>query len=271
MSTLDYSPEGASGRPDLFKQSVGYSIIFHFLVFFIFAVKTVFFSGEPISYESAIKVDLVAMPDKIDLAQPIAELEPAPVEKSPAPTPPPAEKAPPQPPQSTKLNPKELKKDIDRDAISLDVAKKKQVAAMEKLKQLSALEAIEKDIENDANKKKAQEKPKPIKGNVLSSGSELSGVSRLQHDNYISIVEHHIHQNWALPEWLAKKNLKAQIRVRFDENGNILSKDIYKTSGNPSFDDVVMKTIEKSAPVPAPPQKFVKILSVEGILLGFPE
>lgn len=268
MSTLDYSSQGAPGQKDLFKQGVGYSILAHFVVFFIFGVKTVFFSGEPLSYESAVKVDLVAMPDKIDVAPPPPEPEPAPTSTEKAPAPEKTVTAAEAPP---KLAPKEPKKDIDQDAINLETAKKKQNAAMEKLKQLSALEAIEKDLENENQKKKSQEKPKPVKGNALSSGTELSGVTRLQHDNYISIVEHHIHQNWSLPEWLARKNLKAQIRVRFDENGNILSKDIYKSSGNPSFDDVVMSTIEKSAPVPAPPPKFAKILSVEGILLGFPE
>ena len=269
MSTLDYALNVQTGNQNSLKQSVGYSLIAHFLVFLFFTVKAVFFTGDPGIYESAVKVDLVAMPDKIDNAKTYPELEPEAIEKpteilQPKPTPASA-------PAPTKIAVKELQKNVDRDSINLDAAKKKQAAAMDKLKQLEALESIQKDIESDNLKKRSQEKPKPIKGNVLSSGSELTGVSRLQHDNYISSVEHHIRQNWALPEWLAKKNLKAQVRVRFDENGNILSKDIYRTSGNPSFDEVVMSTVEKSAPVPPPPAKFVRILSVEGILLGFPE
>ena len=38
-----------------------------------------------------------------------------------------------------------------------------------------------------------------------------------------------------------------------------------------SFDEIVVDTVRKSSPVPAPPAKFVRILSVEGILFGFPE
>jgi colicin import membrane protein len=264
-STLDLS---SSQPQEPMNRFIGYSLVAHVLIFAIFAVKAAFFKGEPIVFESAIKVDLVGLPDKVT-APPLPEaVSPAP---STAATPAPQVETKIEPALPTpKLAQKEKKVDIDTEAINLDVTKRKQSAALERLKRLSALEAIEKEV-SEENKKKALDKLKQIKGNVLSNGSELSGVTRLQHDNYIAVVEHHVRQNWALPEWLARKNLKAQVRVRFDENGNIISRDIFKSSGNPSFDEVVLNTVEKSSPVPAPPAKFARILSVEGILLGFPE
>jgi colicin import membrane protein len=59
--------------------------------------------------------------------------------------------------------------------------------------------------------------------------------------------------------------------VFIDSRGNILGRKIVKSSGNPSYDDEVLATIDRSAPFPAPPEKFVAIVSVEGILIGFPE
>jgi colicin import membrane protein len=262
-STLDLS---TSHPQEPMNRFIGYSLGVHALIFGVFAVKAAFFTGDPIVFESAIKVDLVGLPDKVTLPQHDIPESPAPVA---TPAPKVETKVEPEKP-TPKLAIKEKKKELEPDAINLKAAKKKQSAALEKLKRLSALEAIEKEVSDD-NKKKALEKIKQYKGNVLSSGTELSGINQLQHDNYIAEVERQIRQNWALPEWLSHKDLKAQVRVRFDENGNIISRDIYKSSGNPSFDEVVIATVEKSSPVPPPPAKFVRILSVEGILLGFPE
>lgn len=235
---------------DQFNRYVLVSIIVHIAVVLVFTTKAIFFPGEPIVFEAAIKVDLVALPDKIDPNETIKNLPTA------------DEKVP-----DTKLPTKE-KKAKDPEAINLEKSKKKESAALAKLKQMSALEEIEKQISED-NKKKALDKLR--KGNSLSSGSELKGLNRLQHDNYISSVERHIRQNWSLPEWLSRKNLSAQIRVRFDESGNVISRQIVKSSGNPSFDEVVINTVQMSSPVPAPPAKFTRIMSAEGILFGFPE
>lgn len=235
------------------KKYVLISIAAHILIVLIFTVKAVFFTGEPIAYESAIRVDLVALPDKLK-----------PQDKVPTPSPTEIEK-PASPKETVKPTPKEKVS----DAINLNPNKQKE-AALKKLKQISAIEEIEKELQEE-NKRKALEKLQKFKGNVLSSGSELTGVAKLQHDNYIATVEKQIRQNWEIPEWLSNKNLKAQVRVRFDENGNVISKDIFKSSGNPTFDDLALDTVQKSSPVPPPPAKFVRILSVEGLLLGFPE
>lgn len=236
------------------------------MLFLVLTVKTIFYSSEPLIYESAIKVDLVALPDKVETNQPLS----APKDSTPV-APPQAQPAPTiKEPAKPVLAEKLKKVELDQESINLEKTKKKQTAAIDRLKQMSALEEIEKQVQND-NKNRALEKIKKIKGNALSNGSELTGVTRLQHDNYVATVEQHIRQNWALPEWLARKNLRAQVRVRFDERGNVTSREIFKSSGNPSFDEVALATVEKSSPVPIPPEKFVKILNSDGILLGFPE
>jgi colicin import membrane protein len=75
--------------------------------------------------------------------------------------------------------------------------------------------------------------------------------------------------NWSAPAYFKNRGLKTHVMVRFDENGNILAKDIVKSSGNPAFDELVLVAIQKSSPVPAPPAKFSKIASVEGFLFRF--
>jgi colicin import membrane protein len=253
---------GLSIQEESLKRYVGGSLIVHISIVLILSIRAALFPEEALDYQSAIKVDLVALPDKVEALPTVTETTEAVETPTPAPTVTPVQKK--------KLIEKIAKMKIDRDAVNLDRTKKKEQAAIARLKQMSAFEELERQELEEA-KRKAVEKLKLIKGNTLSSGTDLRGVSRLQHDNYISVIERHIRQNWSLPEWLAKKDLKAQVRVRFDGNGNITFREIAKSSGNKTFDDLALQAVEKSSPVPAPPPKFVRILNVEGILLGFPE
>ena len=81
-----------------FKKFLLVSLLIH-LVFFIFSVaKVVFLPTETITIEPTMRVDIVALPDKIDkIPEPIKPIEekPKPVEK-PKPKPKPEKKAPPK-------------------------------------------------------------------------------------------------------------------------------------------------------------------------------
>jgi colicin import membrane protein len=254
-------------------RGLGVSFVVHGVILLLFTVKAVFFTPEQIDFSQAVRVDIVGLPDKEPpkLDPPKAEAKPAlpekPVEK-------PAEKAaekpapPPPKPEPVKAPPKD-------EGVNLEKNKAKQQSAIEKLKAMAALEKIKEDV--DAEKKKEVAKGKAddgatkVKGNVLSPGTALTGLAKLQHDNYAADLDAHIKQHWALPEWLAKRDLKAQARVQIDSRGNILGRKIVKSSGNPSYDEEVLATIDRSAPFPAPPEKFLAIVSVDGILIGFPE
>ncbi|RYZ88219.1 MAG: TonB C-terminal domain-containing protein, partial [Proteobacteria bacterium] len=137
------------------------------------------------------------------------------------------------------------------------------------------LDKIREDVEEEKKKiagaGKAKTEGVKIKGNVLSPGTELTGLTRLQHDNYLSSLDQQIKQNWVLPQWLSKKQLRAQVRLKLDEKGQVVSRDIVLSSGNSSYDDLALDTIDKSAPFPPPPEKFVSIVAVNGLVIGFPE
>ncbi len=243
-----------------------WSLGFHVGIVLFFLLKTFFVSSDVINYDSAIRVDIVGLPDKIDPKQlaPAEAPKPEPVlEKK--------EEPPPAPTTEVKLPDKSK---LDAEAINLDSVKKKQQQALNKLKSMSAIEQIKKNIE--AQKKAAesanqQKTVNQVKGNILSPGTELTGLNKLQHENYLSQLDRQIKSNWSIPEWLAKKNYKAQVLLKLDETGAIVGRQIVKSSGNENYDDVVLETIDKSAPYPPPPEKLTSIVRVRGLLIGFPE
>ena len=245
---------------DIFKSSLKLSLIAHVTLVLFFSVKTYFFPSESIDFTAAVRVDIIALPDKLDpskvkLAKP--EEKPTP----PAPEPKPVkEVAKPKPPKP------------EPDTINLKKTKSKQSEALEKLKRQAALDKIKNEL---ATKSAEASSPKEtitqVKGNVLSAGTALTGLNKLQHESYIAELDQHIKQNWTLPEWLARQNYKARARLRLDQAGRILSREIIRSSGNEAYDDIVLETIDRSAPYPAPPEKFLTIVGAQGIVIGFPE
>jgi colicin import membrane protein len=92
---------------DFFSRAIWVSLLVHFLLLVSVTLKNVFFKGEPLVYENAIKVDLVALPDKV-----------APAEAAAAPTPVAPTVAPPEPAKT----PPPVKA---KDTVNLDKANKK--------------------------------------------------------------------------------------------------------------------------------------------------
>lgn len=270
MSSAEETPQ----NEESLKSGIGLSFALHAFAISFLTLKAVFFTPPSVDYSQAIRVDMVGLPDKIEPKEIPApakeEAKPAPAPKE---TPKEAKVEKPTPAPDVKMPPKTAQK--DPDAINLEKVKSKQQNAMDKLKAMAALDKIKDDVESE--KKKAAGTGKKvdiaaqIKGNQVSPGTSLTGLNKLQHDTYIADLDKHIKQNWALPEWLAKRDLSAQVRVLIDARGLVIGKKIVKSSGNPSYDDEVLATIERSSPFPPPPDKFAGLLEVEGILVGFPE
>lgn len=250
-----------------YKRSFQVSVALHALIVGSFFIKYLFIDSDRIDFQSAVRVDLVGLPDKLnpkDLAPPAgSKAEPLPPEAKPEPL-----------EAATKPAALPDKKELD-DSLSLKKAKAQQQAALDRLKSMSAIDKIKKQVENEKKKAAGSEnssgKNIQVKGNVLSAGTALTGLTQLQHDNYVSNLDNHIKNNWTLPQWLANKDYKAQVLLKLDAQGLIVSREIVKSSGNPNYDDVVINTIDRSAPYPPPPEKFIRIVEVRGILIGFPE
>ncbi len=264
------------------ENGIWYSLAFHFFVFSIFILQNVFFEGEKIDYESAIRVDIVGLPDK---------LIPTPQETSnklpdnlPEKTP---DKIPENHPEkqmekiAEKLPEKKPVPDLEairltkeKQALDAKANQKKQVEAIDKIKKISAIDKIKSELESEQTKKIASNQTQnkfQYKGSVLNPGTELTGLNKLQHENYVALLDKKIKENWTLPQWLSNKDLTAQALIKIDENGVVIYNQIFKTSGNTTYDDFVLETIHKSSPFPKPPEKFLALVGVKGILIGFPE
>jgi colicin import membrane protein len=218
----------------------------HFLIALFFIIKFNFSSNETLIFQSAVRVDMVGLPQKN---------MPEEVQETPAPSPEPVKPAP-----AVETPPKQKSRD---QAIDF---KKKQNSAIDKLKALEAIENLKK-----AEEAKTQKHSPAIKGNVISPGTAIKGLARGEYDSYIGKIDSHIKKNWLLPEWLARAGLRARVLVKFDEKGFISERKILLSSGNPAYDEAALRAVETSSPFPAPPEKFVRIVAVDGIIFQFPD
>jgi len=65
----------------------------------------------------------------------------------------------------------------------------------------------------------------------------------------------HVRNQWVLPAAFRTQNLEAHVLVDLDAGGNVLGVPrVVKRSGNPWFDEGVVRAIQKSSPLPAPPE-----------------
>lgn len=237
-------------------KDLGVSLLIHGAILGLVFVKNPFFSSQPLEWPEAIRVDLAELPDKIRPQ----EAAPLPEEKKPDPLPLPN-------PAPAELPPKDTKVDLPSqpkvDKSSIDLLKKKQKAAFDRLKGLSALERIRDDVTQETLKKQ------PIKGNQVSPGSDPKGIQKLQLMNYTRSLDRHLKSFWALPEWLAKAKLKAKAKVFLSSDGQVIGRELIESSGQVDFDKSVLETIDRSNPLPAPPENLTEKLRVDGITIEF--
>lgn len=255
-----------------------FSLTAHAVLILAMVVKVSFFSKPRIDLSEAIRVDMVGLPEKYNPAQkPTTDL-PEKIEKQPEPVaeekkPEPKVEAKPEPKPEPKAEPKsEAKPDpkakAEPEAIKLDKAKQKQKAALEKLKKLSAIEKIKQQVQNE---KVAAEVAKIQKGRVISRGTSLTGIDRIQSDNYTGQLDALVKAHWALPQWLIGKPLKTKVLVKIEPDGRVSDKKVVQSSGNPTYDDYCLQAVTKASPFPKVPEKFTEIYSEDGVVFGFPE
>jgi colicin import membrane protein len=231
-----------------FRPNYGLSLIVHGTLFAVLLLRTVFFPSQAINYEAAIRVDVVGMPEK--------------------------NRRLPDPVKEKKAEPK--KEGIDKVLTKKKKPAKKIVALKNSkpsrdqlLKRFEALHDIEKT--KKAKPKKGTQGDGLVRGNRLSPGTALKGLSKLNYESYIGSLDQHVKKYWLLPEWLADSDLKAQALILLDDKGYVVRKMLVQPSGNQTYDNLVLEAIDKASPFPMPPDKFVDIVAVDGIVFGFPE
>lgn len=234
---------------DKLKKMFIMSVLLHIAVLTAFGLRLLFRTpSAPMIFQSAIRVDMVALPEKSTASAEAPVSTPQETKAAPLPL------TPQQTVESVTPKPVALQKDL----------KKKQSKALDQLK---ALEALKDEVSREeTNKKKTL-----LNGNILSAGSAIKGINKLDYDQYSGNVEARIKSNWELPEWLARSQLRAQVLVKIDKQGFVIKKEMLKSSNNPTYDSLVLQAIDKSSPFPPPPERLAEIIEFDGIIFQFPE
>ena len=235
-------------------------------------LKSLVFPGKPKSYQPALRVDLVGLPDL--LKKDLSRITPAPPSPSapeaeeiskpkPKPAPPVMEEADPDEmvmKSSTSKRNRERLKELEKLSKEEAERKRKMESAIQRMKSLAKIS------EGDA--------PKPgllIRGNQISKGTALSGDARESSEtSYFDLVRDQLQKNWELPVWLSRQKLSAKVELFIDPKGMIRTFRFTKTSGNPQFDEMVKRALAASQPFPAPPREEAASILLHGISVGFP-
>ncbi len=252
-------------REDQLGKALRWSVFVHGAITLFIILKSLVFPSEPILFLApSLRVDIVGLPDllKKDLSQvskKIPDLEKT-VTKPITPVAPIETEA---KPDEMVLKPTKIvkkKANLEEDVKDNSRDKKLQSA----LARIRALEKLKDKDERDDD-------AVIIRGNQISKGTSLSGDARESvQSGYPDLVRDALIEFWALPPWLSRQKLAAQIVIRIDPAGSILSSKFLKTSGNPQFDEAILATLRDAQPLPRPPKELAESLADSGIIVGFP-
>jgi colicin import membrane protein len=245
----------------LFSRMVLASVGLHFAVVLSFTVRTFLFPSDAIDYQSAIRVDIVALPEKgQQIPKEIEETKTNPL---------------PKPEVKHVEKPVEKPKEAiaEKPKVDLKAKKKEKKDALDKIKALQALESITDEVKESESKERLKKRDTQIKGNIPSKGDAISGIVSTQLRGYMGQLERHAKDHWTLPQWLAdlRPQPKAKAAVFLDAKGFVIRRTIVESSGNSTFDDLILAAIDQASPFPAPPERFVDLVKVNGIQLNFPD
>lgn len=252
--------------PEDISNGLKWSLAFHFGLITTALVKTIAFPSQPILYIPSLRVDLVDLPDQLknDLIR-AAKNPPPPQAADPPKKEEPPPQAAPKPPTSAS------KPAASKDEMVVKPAPAGADDASRKRQMKNALERV-KSLAKIANQLEATPRPvAQVKGNMISKGTSLSGDAReTSQATYFDSLRDRLHAHWALPIWLARQNLSAQVQIQIDSRGALHQFRFVRLSGNPQFDEAVKRTLQESQPYPPPPPELAEALLTDGILVGFP-
>ena len=250
-----------------------WSLIGHGGIALFIILKSLVFPGDPVIIAPALRVDLVGLPDilKKDLANVPKTLPKSDLEEKLAEAARDAKKIKPVPaeevakPDEMVLEPKKVEKKEKIEKTEKKETAKKIDTALAKIRALERLKDKTDDEKTD------DDDAIVIKGNQISKGTSLSGNAREKaQSGYYDLIREALVEYWSLPTWLSREKLSAQVQMRIDPAGRVLSVKFLKNSGNPAFDEAIKGTIRDAQPLPRPPKELVDSLSDDGVIVGFP-
>ena len=166
-----------------------------------------------------------------------------------------------------------LKEKSKTESVKSEPAKetKKEAKSESKSETASADSVRERLLQSavDRAKTRSESAQKVSKGEALSAGSgEGDGAAALGVGGrggpgivrgmdfviYQNRMLSTIKENWA---WVGQRsNLKVVVQFGVKENGEVVGLKIVQPSGDPSYDESVLRAVKKSSPLPAPPENY---------------
>jgi TonB family protein len=249
-------------RERVFRRAVAISAGAH-LALLLFAFVSPFPRSRSVTLPGVMNVSLVAAaPSAPSAARPALKkpaAPPAPKPKAkpeePKPVPPPA---PPKP--EVKADKKLLPKDAVREPKPAPPKPKAAAAPPkpeEKLDYDDALDALREDLGEEAADAPDAEllasvRPGP-KAGPQGDGGPGDPVDP-EVAAWMRRVKIHVTRNWVLQPGFKRQAIQAVLEVTLDATGNVLEIDVTEGSGNPYYDQSVVRAVEKASPLPPPPE-----------------
>ncbi|MCB1214836.1 MAG: TonB family protein, partial [Deltaproteobacteria bacterium] len=134
-----------------------------------------------------------------------------------------------------------------------------------------ALAGIDQTLED--RKQQAEGRESGQDSSIPSALGSPEGDLRARDPGYVayqSRVRSHIIRNWVRTHGQSNKtHLKARLQVKIDKQGQIVSKNFVKKSGDVSFDNSTLRALSKASPLPAPPESLAAEALREGLIVDF--
>jgi TonB family protein len=100
--------------------------------------------------------------------------------------------------------------------------------------------------------------PSPAPEQVATAASPAAGVGRPVDPEvaaWMRRVKIHVRRSWVVPPGFRMQPLETRVQVRLDASGAVLGEpEILRRSGNPWYDEGVVRGIQKASPLPPPPE-----------------
>lgn len=243
-------------------QPLIYSFILHFLLLIIIIVVGLkhqqnFFFGTAVRSPQQVQiVNATLVLPTPSQSKVITQIPPAPTSKPTPPTPKPSEQDNPKP---TPPAPKPVAKPVPKPAPTPTVTHEKatevkeepkkpaaqkqsaqQLKAIQKLKSLG-LSSIQQAV--DSNQKEA------------ASAAQAAEILSME-QKYMGLIQQTVRSNW-INQFNPNAQLTAILKIKLDKSGDVLSAIVEHSSGNAAFDRQAILAVQKSSPLPLPPDASV--------------
>jgi outer membrane biosynthesis protein TonB len=200
--------------------------------------------GEVVMPQGVISVELVAAAAP---ARPAPATPAPPKPAAPRPPPPPEPKQvvlpkepappPPEPKQAAEPRPKPKPEPVAEPASEKDYAD------------------VLSELREEAGDEAPTEAPAPAPAQTAAIGSPTGSPVPPEFLAWERRARIHIRQNWVVPPSFRNQPLRTGIQVELDSSGAVIGEpQIVKRSGNPWYDEGVVRSIQKASPLPAPPE-----------------